>query len=99
MHIIHLYNKIKNNASDDIQPRTFIFAAKAAPAYLIAKSVIKLINTLSEKINNDPEVNDKIKIISFYQIIMYLLLKKLYLLQIFQNKFLLQDLKHLEPEI
>jgi len=63
MHIIHLYNRIKNNASDDMQPRTFIFAAKAAPAYLIAKSVIKLINTLSEKINNDPEVNDKIKII------------------------------------
>ncbi|MEC7908432.1 MAG: glycogen/starch/alpha-glucan phosphorylase, partial [Verrucomicrobiota bacterium] len=51
------------NELDDIQPRTFIFAAKAAPAYLIAKSVIKLINTLSDVINNDPEVNDKIKII------------------------------------
>ena len=63
MHIIHLYHKIKNNELDDIQPRTFIFAAKAAPAYLIAKSVIKLINTLSDVINNDPEVNDKIKII------------------------------------
>ena len=63
MHIIHLYHKIKNNELDDIQPRTFIFAAKAAPAYLIAKSVIKLINTLSDVINNDPQVNDKIKII------------------------------------
>ena len=63
MHIIHLYHKIKKNKFDNIQPRTFIFAAKAAPAYLIAKSVIKLINTLSEVINNDPDVNNKIKII------------------------------------
>ena len=63
MHIIHLYNHLKSNPSEKIQPRTFIFAAKAAPSYLIAKSVIKLINTMAKKINNDPDVNQFIKVI------------------------------------
>ena len=58
MHIIYLYQKIKSDPSIKIQPRTFIFAAKAAPAYLIAKSVIKLINTMAEHINNDVDVMD-----------------------------------------
>jgi starch phosphorylase len=62
MHIIHLYLKIKENPQIKVQPRTFIFAAKAAPAYLIAKSVIKLINTLAEVINSDMDVAGRIKI-------------------------------------
>ncbi len=63
MHIIHLYLKIKENPKLKMQSRTFIFAAKAAPAYLIAKSVIKLINTLGEVINNDVDVAGRIKVI------------------------------------
>ena len=63
MHIIHLYNKIKENPSTKVQPKTFIFAAKAAPAYLIAKSVIKLINTMAETINNDVDVAGRLKVV------------------------------------
>ncbi len=63
MHIIHLYNKIKANPKAATQPKTFIFAAKAAPAYLIAKSVIKLINTMAETINNDVDVAGRLKVI------------------------------------
>ncbi|MDF7799210.1 glycogen/starch/alpha-glucan phosphorylase [Pontiellaceae bacterium B1224] len=63
MHIIHLYNKIKANPKAKVQAKTFIFAAKAAPAYLIAKSVIKLINTMAEVINNDVDVAGRLKVI------------------------------------
>ncbi len=63
MHIIHLYQQIKENPKIKMQPRTFIFAAKAAPAYLIAKSVIKLINTMGEVINKDIDVAGRIKVI------------------------------------
>jgi starch phosphorylase len=63
MHIIHLYNKIKANPQAKVQPKTFIFAAKAAPAYLIAKSVIKLINTMAEVINNDVDVAGRLKVV------------------------------------
>ena len=63
MHIIHLYQKIKANPKIQMQPRTFIFAAKAAPAYLIAKSVIKLINTMADHINDDVDVAGRLKII------------------------------------
>ncbi|WP_372795482.1 glycogen/starch/alpha-glucan phosphorylase [Pontiella sp.] len=63
MHIIHLYNKIKANPKAKVQPKTFIFAAKAAPAYLIAKSVIKLINTMGEVINNDVDVAGRLTVV------------------------------------
>ena len=62
-HIMHLYNQLIENPDLDICPRTFIFAGKAAPAYQIAKQIIKLINTLAEKINNDKRVRDKLKVI------------------------------------
>ncbi len=63
MHIIYLFNKIKENPKVKIQPRTFIFAAKAAPAYLIAKSVIKLINSMAEVINHDIDVAGRLKVV------------------------------------
>ncbi len=63
MQIVHLYNQIKENPKIKIQPRTFIFAAKAAPAYLIAKSVIKLINTMAEVINHDVDVAGRLKVV------------------------------------
>lgn len=63
LHIYHLYKKIKNNPNLDIYPRTFIFSGKAAPGYFRAKAIIKYINELSNLINNDPDVEDKIKVL------------------------------------
>ena len=62
-HIMDLYNRLLENPGLDITPRTFIFGAKAAPGYHIAKQTIKLINSIAEHINNDKSINDKIKVI------------------------------------
>lgn len=61
--ILDLYFRIKVNKNLDIVPRTFIFGAKAAPGYFRAKGIIKFINDIKELINNDPEVNEKIKVV------------------------------------
>lgn len=63
MHILGRYCKLKDNPNLKLQPRTFIFAAKAAPGYAMAKRIIKLINDVAGIINVDPEVNDKIKVV------------------------------------
>ncbi|HEY8890048.1 MAG TPA: glycogen/starch/alpha-glucan phosphorylase [Clostridium sp.] len=63
LNIMNLYNQLRENPSLDIVPRTFIFGAKASPSYYIAKQTIKLINTIASKINNDPIVKGKIKIL------------------------------------
>ncbi len=60
-HIMHLYNQILDNPGLDVTPRTFIFAAKAAPGYHIAKVIIKLIHSLSKKIEQTPKVRAKIQ--------------------------------------
>ena len=62
LHIIDLYNRIKDGKSDTIAPRTFIFAGKAAPGYFMAKLFIKLINSIGDVINFDPETKELIKI-------------------------------------
>jgi glycogen phosphorylase len=63
MHIMYLYNKIRDNQDFPMHPRTFIFGAKAAPGYYNAKLIIKLIHSLAKKVNNDPIVKDRIKIV------------------------------------
>jgi starch phosphorylase len=63
LHILHRFNQIKDNPSVDLQPRVFIFAAKAAPGYAMAKLIIKLINDVAGIVNNDPEVNGRMKMV------------------------------------
>ncbi len=63
MHIIMLYNKLRENPSLDISPATFIFAGKSAPGYSMAKLIIKLINNVADIVNNDKTINGKIKVV------------------------------------
>ena len=65
LHIISLYNRIKKYPSSEIVPRTFIFGGKAAPGYFMAKLIIKLINSVGEVVNNDPDVKGRIKVVFF----------------------------------
>ncbi len=63
MHIMDLYNRLRENPGLDITPHTFIFSGKAAPGYYKAKKTIKLINTLADKINNDTTIKNKLKVL------------------------------------
>lgn len=63
MHIIYLYQRMKDDPSFSIHPRTFIFAAKAAPAYHFAKKVIQLIHSIAEVVNNDPAISKYMKVV------------------------------------
>ena len=63
IHILDLYLDIKENPDIEMVPRTFIFGAKAAPSYYVAKQVIRFIHALGEQINNDPDVRGRIKVV------------------------------------
>ncbi len=63
LHIITLYNRLKRNPDSQIVPRTFIFSGKAAPSYLLAKLIIKLINSVGAVINDDPDVKGRLKVV------------------------------------
>lgn len=63
LHILYLYNRLIENPDMPFTPRTFIFAAKAAPGYARAKNIIRLINAIAELVNNDSRINNKIKVV------------------------------------
>jgi starch phosphorylase len=63
LYILTLYHRLKRNPHLHIQPRTFLFGGKAAPGYAMAKLIIKLITSVGEAINNDPDVNHRLKVV------------------------------------
>jgi starch phosphorylase len=65
LHVITLYNRLKKNPNLDVPPRTVIFGGKAAPGYFMAKLIIKLINSVADVVNHDPDVAGRLKVVFF----------------------------------
>ncbi len=63
LHVMYLRNQLKANPGMDFYPRTFIFGAKASAGYHIAKNIIKLINSVADSVNNDPDLQGKLKVV------------------------------------
>jgi len=65
LHIVALYNRLKDSPGADMTPRTFVFGGKAAPGYFMAKLIIRLINAVGEVVNSDPDVAGRLKVVFF----------------------------------
>ncbi len=65
LHVITLYNKIRDGKSEGRVPRTAIFGGKAAPGYYMAKLIVRLINDIAETVNHDPQVKDQLRVVFF----------------------------------
>jgi len=63
LHIVHLYNQLRDNPNMEFTPQTFLFGAKAAPGYHVAKDIIQLINSLAAQISKDPICKDKLQVV------------------------------------
>lgn len=63
LHVVALYHRLKSDAHYDIEPRTFVFGGKAAPGYHLAKLIIKLVTSVGDIVNRDPQVRDRIKVV------------------------------------
>ena len=63
LHVVTRYNRLRNDSSLDVPPRTIIFAGKAAPGYALAKLIIKLINSIADVINHDPRIGDRLRVV------------------------------------
>ena len=63
LHVVTLYNGLKHNPSLDVTPRTVIFAGKAAPGYFMAKLMIKLINSVADTVDRDPDIRGRLKVV------------------------------------
>ena len=63
MHIMYQYGRLKNDPSYDIEPTTYFFGGKAAPGYYVAKETIRLINAVADKINNDKDIDSRLKVV------------------------------------
>ena len=63
LHIISLYQQLQDDPNMDFRPQTFLFGAKAAPGYAVAKRIIRLINSLADQINSDPICRDKLQVV------------------------------------
>lgn len=61
--IVHIYKELKQGAMKNFPPTAFIFGAKAAPGYIMAKNIIKFINSVADRVNSDPDVNDRIRVV------------------------------------
>lgn len=63
LHVLYLYNRLKEDSSINMHPRTFIFGAKASPGYYYAKKIIKLIHSVADKVNRDACTNERLKVV------------------------------------
>ncbi len=63
LHVMYIYNKIKEHPEISFYPRTYIFGAKASPVYIRAKQIIKLINSVADVVNNERSINGKLKVV------------------------------------
>ena len=65
LRLIALYQRLKQDSGAEVVPRTVLFAGKAAPGYVMAKLIIKLINSIAEMVNRDPEIRDRLRVVFF----------------------------------
>ena len=63
LHVVTLYNRLRQNPALDLPPRTVLFGGKAAPGYFMAKLIIKLIHAVADVVNNDPKTRDRLKVV------------------------------------